>query len=277
AETRDLHLAYFLDLAEQADREIHGPAQVEWMDRLGMELDNVRAALDWSLSSQQPEKLLRLFAALGWNWLVRWSPSEYRNWLDNIRALPDIDHHPVTYARILNLAVQQEWVAANYGEAQAFVEESQAIWLELGVAGERGLAEALYLMGMIPLQVGDYNEAESYFEQSLELYQKYGEPWGVAMLKFFLGNVTLWKDEDSSALFWLMQSLDLFDELGDPWGIARVTQRLGELFLKQGSYEKAQIYFDRHLRLDERLDFKQGTAIALLNLGNLYRYQRDYD
>ena len=277
AETRDLHLAYFLDLAEQADREIHGPGQVEWMDRLGMELDNARAALDWSLSSQQPEKLLRLFAALGWNWLVRWSPSEYRNWLDNIRALPDIDHHPVTYARILNLAVQQEWVAANYGEAQAFVEESQAIWLELGVAGERGLAEALYLMGMIPLQEGDYNKAESYFEQSLELYQKYGEPWGVAMVKFFLGNVTLWKDEDSSALLWLMQSLDLFDELGDPWGIARVTQRLGELFLKQGSYEKAQIYFDRHLRLDERLDFKQGTAIALLNLGNLHRYQRDYD
>src|SRR6185503_3991565 len=36
AETRDLHLAYFLDLAEQADREIHGPEQVEWMDRLGM-------------------------------------------------------------------------------------------------------------------------------------------------------------------------------------------------------------------------------------------------
>jgi predicted ATPase/DNA-binding XRE family transcriptional regulator len=277
AETRDLHLAYFLDLAEQADREIHGPEQVEWMDRLAMELDNVRAALDWSLSSQQPEKLLRLFAALGWNWLVRWSPSEYRNWLDNIRALPDMDHHPVTYARILNLAVQQEWVAANYGEAQAFVEESQAIWLELGVAGEPGLAEALYLMGMIPLQEGDYNEAESYFEQSLELYQKYGEPWGVAMVKFFLGNVTLWKDEDSSALLWLMQSLDLFDELGDPWGIARVTQRLGELFLKQGSYEKAQIYFDQHLRLDERLDFKQGTAIALLNLGNLYRYQRDYD
>jgi tetratricopeptide (TPR) repeat protein len=277
AEVRNWHLAYFLDLAEQADREIHGPAQVAWMDRLNIELDNFRAALAWGFSSQQTEKLLRLFAALGWNWLVRWSPSEYRNWLDNIRALSDIDNHPATYAQILNTAVDQEWIAANFGEARSFVEESKEIWQELGTAGEGGLAEGLYLSGMIAMQEGDYDDAVSYFEQSLRLYQKCRDTWGVAMAKFLLGNVTLWKDEDSSALLWLTQSLDLFDELGDPWGIARVSQRLGELFLKQGSYEKAQFYFDRHLMLDEELHFKQGTVVALYNLGNLYRHQGDYN
>jgi predicted ATPase/transcriptional regulator with XRE-family HTH domain len=277
AKIRNLHLTYFLDLAEQADGEIHGPAQVEWMDRLDMELDNFRAALDWSLSSRQTEKLLQLFAALGWNWMVRWSPSEYRSWLNNIRSLPDIDNHPATYAQILNIAVHQEWIAGNYGEARSFIEESEEIWQELNTAGERGLAEALYLSGMIALQEGDYDESASCFEQSLELYQKCGEPWGVAIAKFLLGNVTLWKDEDSSALLWLTQSLDLFDELGDPWGIARVVQRLGELFLKQALYEKAQLYFDQHLKLDEELHFKQGMVVALYNLGNLYRYQRDFD
>jgi tetratricopeptide (TPR) repeat protein len=272
-----LHLAYFLDFAEQADREIHGPTQGVWMDRLDMDLDNFRAALDWGSSSQQIEKLLRLFAALGWNWLVRWSFSEYRRWLDNIRALPEIDNHPESYAQILNLAVHQEWMAGNFGEARAFVEESKEIWLELGTAGERGLAEALYLSGMIPLMEGNYDRAALYFEQSLGLYQKCGDRWGMAMVKFLLGNVALWNEEESSALSWLTQSFDLFDELGDPWGIARVSQRLGELFLKQRSYEKAQLYFDRHLRLDEGLDFKQGTVVALDNLGKLYHHQGDYD
>ena len=31
-----------LTLAEQADNEVHGPNQLEWMDRLNNELDNFR-------------------------------------------------------------------------------------------------------------------------------------------------------------------------------------------------------------------------------------------
>ncbi|MGZ9222732.1 MAG: tetratricopeptide repeat protein [Anaerolineales bacterium] len=274
---RDRHLAYFLELAEQADQEIHGPAQVAWMDRLDTELDNFRAALNWGLSSECTEKLLQLFAALGWTWLVRWSPSESRIWLDKIRALPDFTDYPAIYARVLNTTVHQEWIGGNLGEARSLVEESQAIWLKLGTDGERGLAEALYLSGMIMLNKGNYDEAASYFEQSFELYQKCDDQWGMAFARFFLGHVASDRDEDTLALIWLRQSLDLFRALGDRWGMARSAQRLGELFLKQGSYEKAQPYFDQHLRLDEGLHFKQGTAVALLNLGNLYRYQRDYD
>ena len=277
AEVRNWHLAYFLDLAEQADHEIHGPTQVAWMDRLDTELDNFRAALDWGLSSGQTEKLLRLFAALGWDWLVRWSLSEYRHWLDTIRALPDIGNHPATYARILNLAAHQEWVAGNFGQARCFVEESQVIWLKLGIDGERGLAESLYLSGMILMIHYNLNGATSYLKQSLELHQKCGDRWGVAMTKFLLGNVTLWNDEDSSALFWLTQSLDLFHELGDPWGVATSAERLGELFLKQGNYEKARLYFDQLLRINEGLHFHQGIGVALCHLGTLYRYQGDYD
>ena len=81
--------------------------------------ENFRAALDWGFSSEQTEKLLRLFAALGWTWLVRWSARESRSWLDKIRALPDIANHPGNYAQILNTAVHQEWIAANFSEARS--------------------------------------------------------------------------------------------------------------------------------------------------------------
>ena len=45
---RDGHLATFLDLAEEANREIHGPEQLVWCERLETERDNLRAALDWA-------------------------------------------------------------------------------------------------------------------------------------------------------------------------------------------------------------------------------------
>jgi predicted ATPase/transcriptional regulator with XRE-family HTH domain len=279
-DARDKHLVYFLELAEKADQEIHGPDQVVWMARLGMELDNFRAALDWGFSSRQMEKLFRLFAALGWNWLVRWSPSEYRQWLDNIRALPDLSNHPATYARILNLAAQQEWLGANFDESRSLAEESQGIWLELGVEGEGGLAETLCWLGLIAssrLNEKDYTIAEFYFEQGFELYRKCGDRWGMAFARLLSGSVANDKDEDTSALVWLNQSLALFRELGDPWGLARIYQRLGELYMKQGSYEEARFYFDEHLKLDEDLDFKEGIAVALTNLGQLCRYQRDYE
>ena len=277
ATVRDWHLAYFLDLAEQADKEAHGPNQVEWMDRLDLELDNFRTAFDRCLSSRQTEKLLRLFAALGWTWLVRWSTSESRSWLAKIRAVADCADYPASYGQILNTMAHQEWIVANFDKARSLVEESRAIWLKLGPDGERGLAETLYLSGMILIMEPDYNNAASYFEQSFELFQKCGDKWGMAFAKFFVGNVANMRGENVSALVWLKQSLDLFRELGDPWGLARSSQWLGQLFLEQGDYEKARLYFEQHLKLDEELHFKQGIAVALYDLGNLYRYQGDYD
>ena len=48
--TRDMHLGYFLDLAERADQQIHGPDQVEWINRLEMDHENFRSALEWCVS-----------------------------------------------------------------------------------------------------------------------------------------------------------------------------------------------------------------------------------
>ena len=45
----DRHLDYFVRLAERAEPELRGPQQVVWLNRLKDEMDNLHAALDWSL------------------------------------------------------------------------------------------------------------------------------------------------------------------------------------------------------------------------------------
>jgi predicted ATPase/DNA-binding XRE family transcriptional regulator len=278
AALRDQHLAYFLDLAGQADTEIHGPDQVRWMDRLEKETDNFRAALEWCVAEQNTEAGLRLLGALSWPWRLQTRDSETRHWFDRLRALPEASAHPALYARLLNELGHSIWLAGDARDARSVLEESRAIWLKLGVRGECGLAESLNLLGLVIRSgEGDYQAAQACFERSFELCHKQGDRRGMAFALFNLGNNAGERNDDASALSLFEQSLDLYYQLGDVWGVARTAQYLGQLFLKQGFYEKARVYFEQHLKIDEELHFKQGTAVALFNLGDLHRYQCGYD
>ncbi len=55
---RERHAAVFLALAEEASRQLTGPGEKEWLGRLDVEHDNIRAAIDW-LSRTSPGDALR--------------------------------------------------------------------------------------------------------------------------------------------------------------------------------------------------------------------------
>ena len=46
-------------------------SKLEWFDRLDVEQDNFRAALDWALKNGQIDKALELAGALWWFWYIR--------------------------------------------------------------------------------------------------------------------------------------------------------------------------------------------------------------
>ena len=276
-EIRGGHLAYFLDLAEKADLEIHGPAQVEWIDRLEVEHDNFRAALDWSLSNGQTNVALRLLNALCWPWLMRTHYSEIRGWFEKVSILHEIAAYPALYARLLNFMGHMNWLLGNYREAQSFLNESQAIWLKLGPRGEQGLAEALSILGMVASSgKTGLQAAQSFLEQGFELYERHEARWGMAFDLIFLGWLAILQNNDTSAFALLEKSMNLFEHLGDIWGKSRVSDLLGGLFLRQGNYEKARFYFEQNLEFDEEIKLKPGIVNALGSLGDLHRHQHNY-
>src|SRR5262249_1114383 len=67
----ECHLSYFLSLAEQMEQHLYGPDQIAWFDRIEVEHDNMRAALENALQRNNAETGLRLAAALGWFWALR--------------------------------------------------------------------------------------------------------------------------------------------------------------------------------------------------------------
>ncbi len=80
------HAEHYLGLALEAEPELNGPAQALWLDRLGEEHGNLRAALDWSLTAD-PEVGLRIAVSLGMYWLIRSYLPEARNYFSVLIAL----------------------------------------------------------------------------------------------------------------------------------------------------------------------------------------------
>ena len=68
---RAAHRDYYLALAETAAPHLIGHGQAEWLDRLHLELDNLRAAISECAADPDPEPGLRLAHALHYFWLYR--------------------------------------------------------------------------------------------------------------------------------------------------------------------------------------------------------------
>ena len=81
AEIHDLHCRHYLALAERAEPELYTRGEAEWLPRLDAEIDNLRAALDWSLGSD-PALALRLAGLLVWFWDIRNRFDEGLEWIE---------------------------------------------------------------------------------------------------------------------------------------------------------------------------------------------------
>lgn len=270
------HADYFLALAKEADREVHGPRQLEWINTLETEHDNFRTALDWNVSTYQMEKAARLFNSLSWPWQLRSHFSELSEWFEKITALPDIGRFPLQHATLLVSLGSWEWLRGKLAEARSHLTQSRSICMALGVEGEAQLAWTLNWLSLVTrMESTDLAEAASLAKESSQLHQKWGDRTGEAFGILNLGIIQ--RDlRLPSAKQTLERSLELYNQLEDPWGIARASQFLGALFLDEGDFEKAQTYFEQHLRLDKKLDFKTGVIAALDNMADLHRTKGDF-
>lgn len=278
ARVRNEHLVYFLNLAERGSMYLRGPSQKEWGDRLEREYGNFRAALDWSVTSQQTELALRLLCALGWPWEVRGHYREARLWLEKIRSLPAVDQFPLILSRVLNHIGRHSWTQDNPEDARALLGESREIASACGPVGELSLAESLNWLGLVVLRADrEPEQARAMFDQALSLNQQWGDEWATALSTFHLGIAESDLGHQAEALSLFEGCLAAFRRHGDLFFIARVSLFLGYAHLVQGRFEQARTYFEDHLRIDSELQFWDGIAEGWRDLGNLHRWTGEYE
>ncbi len=271
--THARHLAWCLDLMQQAEPALVGREQQTWLDRLEREHDNFRAALAWTESNGRGLDRLRLAGAMYRFWEMRGYLTEGRRWLES--ALASAGDAPAA-ERAKALYGLASLVADQGDASMAASLHAEALALRRDLADREGIAESLSGLASARSRQGDQDEARALFEESLALFREIGDLWGIAGATNGLATVAHEEQQDERAQALYEESLALFERLGNMRHMAISLNNLATLAHDRSDYARAMDLYERSLALTRALEDKRTSAMALNNQGIVAHDQGDY-
>lgn len=275
--SKNRHLNYFVQWAEKAEPNSSGGGQVLWLKRYEIEHDNLRAALEWSLTSEGIVDLgLRLAERLEWFWNTYGYYSEGRAQLAAILEKTKANARSDIHARALYLAGGLAFVQTDYPATRALVEESLSIYRDLGASGQLGLANALIRLGDTWRQLGSYEKAFSLLEEGLRYMRELNDLNGLVGALWQLGYYSVSMKDYRQAEQYFTEALPLSRQKGDEYDTAVILSGLGESALRQGNFGRAAAFEEESLMLRKEIGEKWGIAVSLGNFAWIALHQDDF-
>jgi predicted ATPase/DNA-binding XRE family transcriptional regulator len=257
------HASWMAAFGERAKAALETMPELAWFAHVDIELDNVRAALDWSLKrARAPALGARLAAALGEYWPPR-QRREGRMWLEAAQAGLDAQREPALAAAVaLGLAATLPLGIERVARAAEVV----AAFREVG--DERELVRALRLYGDALIFADDLDASEAALGEGVEIARRIGERRRLVVLLDALGAARRLRGDFAGARVRQQEALDLSlarDGVASRYH-AQALANLGELEFALGNVERASQYAVQSRELFERLGDADHAANVLLNL-----------
>ncbi len=272
-QVQERHCRFFLQFAEETESKLKGPEQVQWLNRLEIEHDNLRAALSWASAAGKAELGLRLVVALNSFWRLRDYLNEGRAWTEQALGRTPTPEQTESRGPALNALMHLATFQGDYTAARSLADEGLTLFLKLG--DKQGIADTLQYLGNIAWHQSDYAVAQSFLEQGLALFRETGDKLGIADTLHYLGHVMLDQGRYQQADTLFRDSLSLFREVGPTESVATLVGDVGLLAYLQEDYPMARASLEESLALFQEAASQDGTAISLQRLGDLARYEGD--
>lgn len=265
-DVRRRHAERFLELAVAAEPALSGPDQAESLERLEGELDNIRAALDWSLSSGLVDDALRAISALERFWRAHAHVSEARRWLSLGLALAE-DVPADVRAAALRTAAQQAATQSDWEAAGAMLEEARDLYR----ADDRVRDEvfALAYLSFVALRRDDVEAAEQFAREAVEVAAQLGDDRASSSALMALGDVHSAQGQHELALAQYEEAVALRTRLGDPLLVSDAVYNLGLVAFRAKDFARARQAFDDALAQARDLGEPPYVAAAQLMLAEL--------
>ncbi|WP_410672935.1 helix-turn-helix transcriptional regulator [Amycolatopsis sp. cmx-4-68] len=155
---RDRHLDHFLALAEAAEPDLDRDKDA-WRARMEPERDNLRAALEWGLTREDPTRGRRLAAAVAWLWNLRGRGHEGLAYLKRAVARCPGERSPLQARLCTGMGLVADTTAPFDLEA---ARQGLELATELGEAGLRARCLSLTALGHL------YTDFDAAWDVALE-------------------------------------------------------------------------------------------------------------
>ena len=256
------HRDWFVQLAEHAAPKLHGREQLEWCERLDLEIENLRIALTWSLEQtdrDSVEMTLRLAGALVWWWLIRGYWDEARTWLE--RSLENRASTPARAMPLLGLGLMESNTGTP-GRQPALYDEALALYRQQG--DKWGIAFAASFSGW---EGGDPAKVSASHEEARTIAQELGDEWLAARVDIGQGLHYAHRGDSALARALFESALVHARRSGDRWFIANALSNAADVARDQGDYDRATVLLTESLELRRELGNQNSIAGQLHGLG----------
>lgn len=267
------HRDFFIAFAEQAEPQLKGAAQFEWLDRLEVEHDNWRAAWDCAIESDA-ELALRLASALLDFWWMRGNPGEGREWLAKLLPRTESWGQMARRARALSIAGQLAYLQRDFASARALLVQSLAMARTAG--DEKEMAIALLWLARTAARQRDDPAAQAYSQECLAIYERLQDGWGMAMAISQSATMAVAQGQYAVAEERYLQSVAKFQALGDRFRMGFPLNGLGELARLLGDYERAGKFYQQHIELLRAQGSRGALLIPSVNMAWVSLHQGEY-
>ncbi|HEU5086576.1 MAG TPA: LuxR C-terminal-related transcriptional regulator, partial [Roseiflexaceae bacterium] len=274
---RDRHLQCFLQLAEEALPKLTGPHQQLWLNWVEGEYDNIRAALNWSLESDNIEAGLRIANAIYQFWTIRDYVQEGLDWLERLLTQADERISPVVRANALAYASFLAGFRGNTSAQMTYGQEAAALAEAAGDAGKPALRWALAALAHRARAAGDYQTEFTTGERVIDLNRELGDSYqlGVTLSVYSFSAMALGQYARARAM--LNEALPLLRAVGNPYRVAMALNFSGDLARCERNYTRAQTAYQESISLLRELGAVRDLASALYNLGHTYLHLGDVE
>ncbi|MFD6275771.1 BTAD domain-containing putative transcriptional regulator [Streptomyces sp. NPDC060209] len=284
------HSDHYLAAAEHAARQLRGPEQRRWLERLDADSADLRRALDHAVREGLADRALRMADALAWYWVLRCRFAEAQRSLtavlDVAEAAAPADGArpadlpggrspagPVAQSRARLTARALAWrtgVALLQGDtADGPARIAAALTAYEAVDDPEGHALALWFLGWAQLGVGDVTSGEDLADRALSRFRALGDPWGTAAALSLRARHALAHGDLPALRSDGERSAELFGGLGDGWGRLQAVFPLASLAEITGDYAAAARLHQEGLELAEELGLWTEAVKRLTGLGRI--------
>jgi predicted ATPase/DNA-binding XRE family transcriptional regulator len=243
---RHRHARYYATLANEAAPNLLGRDQQEWLDRLEDEHDNLRAALDWLLHSDDIEPAGQLVLSLSMFWRRRDLYAEARHWVGKLMAVAE-QLPPRLHGNLLRYAASLEVAQQHYERAGEF--SLAAIELLRPEGDVAGIALATTTLSIAYENQRDLVRARRVLEDALDLAREAGTAWDIALLVCHLGRLGLVMEDYTLAEHHLRDGHARLQALGDGTATARQAYHVALVCLRTGRDDEAARFLTESLSL----------------------------